>query len=200
MAALPVKKIAVAGVLSAVVIVLGITRLGLLPWFFGASVTIIHIPVIIGAVLEGPLVGAFIGLLFGLFSLMQAAVAPNGPVDAAFVNPLISVLPRLLIGPAAWGLYRLIRGAPELSAGALRETAAVAAAAAWGSLVNTGLVLSGLGIFGFFPWPMIGAVALGNGPAEALVATLITVAVVSAYARIDPSGRGRSRLSDEGKS
>ena len=197
MAVLPVKKIAGAGVLSAVVIVLGVTRLGLLPWFFGASVTIIHIPVIIGAVLEGPLVGAFIGLLFGLFSLLQAAVAPNGPVDAAFVNPLISVLPRLLIGPAAWGLYRLIRGKNAAPGGALRETVAVAAAAVGGSLVNTGLVLSGLGLFGFFPWPMIGAVALGNGPAEALVATLITLAVVSAYVRNDQSGTGRSRLSSE---
>ncbi|HRU29430.1 MAG TPA: ECF transporter S component, partial [Treponema sp.] len=99
MAVLPVRKIAVAGVLSAIAIVLGVTRLGFIPWFSGASVTILQVPVIIGAVLEGPLVGFIIGLLFGLSSLLQAAIAPTGPVDVAFTNPLISVLPRLLIGP-----------------------------------------------------------------------------------------------------
>ena len=33
-----------------------------------------HVPVIIGAVLEGPIVGLVIGFIFGLFSLIQAAI------------------------------------------------------------------------------------------------------------------------------
>jgi len=193
MAVLPVRKIATAGILSAVAIVLGITHLGFIPWFSGASITVMHVPVIIGALLEGPLVGAFIGLLFGLFSLLQAAIAPTGPVDVAFVNPLISVLPRLLIGPVAWLVYRLVRGGAE-QATPLRESAGIVASALAGSLVNTGLVLSGLGVFGFFPWPVIAAVALGNGPGEAAVAALIALAIIVAWKRIPVSG-GRSRLS-----
>ena len=175
MAVLPVRKIAVAGVLSAITIVLGITRLGFIPWFSGASVTILQVPVIIGAVLEGPLVGLIIGLLFGLFSLLQAAIAPTGPVDVAFTNPLISVLPRLLIGPVAWLLYRLVMGRSTATTAEpnkapvnpVRYSAALIAAGLGGSLTNTVLVLSALGIFGFFPWSLIYTVAIGNGPAEA---------------------------------
>ena len=50
---LSIKKITVAGVLSAVAVVLGITPFGIIPWFSGASITIMHVPVIIAAVLEG---------------------------------------------------------------------------------------------------------------------------------------------------
>jgi uncharacterized membrane protein len=116
-------------------------------------------------------------------------------VDAAFTNPLISVLPRLLIGPATYGVYRLI--APSLKIpSAARETVGIVISSVVGSLVNTVLVLSGLGIFGFFPWPMIGAVAVGNGPAEAVVAALISLAVIVAWKRIPLSG-GKANLSKE---
>ncbi len=194
MAVLPVRKIATAGILSALAIVLGVTHLGFIPWFSGASITVMHVPVIIGAILEGPVVGAFIGLLFGLFSLLQAAIAPTGPVDTAFVNPLISVLPRLLIGPAAWLGYRLVRGGAATTP--WRESAGVILAALVGSAVNTALVLSGLGVFGFFPWPVIGAVALGNGPGEAAAAAILSLAIILAWKRVPLSGGG-SRLSRE---
>jgi len=64
-----------------------------------------QVPVIIGAVLEGPVVGGVIGLLFGIFSLIQAAVAPTGPADVWFTNPLLSIAPRVFIGPVAWLIY-----------------------------------------------------------------------------------------------
>ncbi len=102
------RKIVIAGAMSAVAVILGATHWGFIPWFAGASLTIMHVPVIVGAVLEGPLVGLVIGFIFGLFSLIQAAVAPTGPADTWFVNPLLSILPRLFIGPAAWLAYRLI--------------------------------------------------------------------------------------------
>jgi uncharacterized membrane protein len=196
MAVLPVRKIATAGVLSAVAVVLGVTRLGMIPWFAGASLTIAHVPVIIGAILEGPIVGAVIGFLFGLFSLVQAAIAPNGPVDAAFVNPLISILPRILVGPAAALTYALIAGAAEPKGG--RAAAAVIIAAIAGTLTNTVLVLGGLGVFQFFPWSMIGAVAIANGPPEAAVAAVVSFAVIAAWKRLKVGG-GRARVAkDEG--
>ncbi|MDY6868152.1 MAG: ECF transporter S component, partial [Chloroflexota bacterium] len=58
------RRIVIAGVMSAISIFLGITHLGFIPWFSGASLTIMQVPVIIGAVLEGPLVGLIIGLFF----------------------------------------------------------------------------------------------------------------------------------------
>ncbi|MFQ3547622.1 MAG: ECF transporter S component [Termitinemataceae bacterium] len=208
MAVLPVRKIAVAGVLSAISIVLGITRLGFIPWFSGASVTVMQVPVIIGAVLEGPVVGLVIGFLFGLSSLLQAALAPTGPVDVAFTNPLISVLPRLFIGPVAYGLYRFVMGTARRTAAVgseeptkqpyhpLRLTIALALAGIGGSLTNTVLVLSSLGLFNFFPWALIITVAIGNGPAEAFVSALLTVLVVAAYLQVRARGpQGTSKLS-----
>src|SRR5512137_816388 len=97
-----IRKIVVTGALGALSIALMLTPLGMIPWFAGVSLTVMHVPVIIGAVLEGPIVGVCIGAIFGVTALVRAAIAPNGPIDPFFVNPLISVLPRLLIGLAAW--------------------------------------------------------------------------------------------------
>jgi uncharacterized membrane protein len=205
MARRQIKKIATAGILSAVVIVLGLTGLGLIIWPSGLAITILHIPVIIGAVLEGPLVGLFIGFLFGIFSLIQSTIiAVPGTLDVVFINPLISILPRLFIGPAAWLVYVLISGKlfgknSGPADGRFRiftESLAIAAAGVIGSLANTILVLSALAVFKHLPWIGIPAVVLTNGLPEAVAAALIVLAVVSAWKHIPRRG-GRSRLSGE---
>ncbi len=173
------RKIVVAGVLGAIAALLGWTRLGLIPWFAGASLTIIHVPVIIGAVLEGPVVGVAIGFIFGIFSLIQASM-PNGNLDPAFLNPLVSVLPRLLFGPIAWLVWRALQKWP---------TVGLLAAGVVGSLAHTALVLGIIGLLGIYPWPLLGAVAVANGPIEAVAAGLITLAVVAAWRQIEVGRR-----------
>jgi uncharacterized membrane protein len=174
------RKIVITSVMAAVSVVLGATRLGFIPWFSGASLTIMHVPVIIGAILEGPIVGMIIGLIFGVFSLIQAAVAPTGPVDVFFVNPLISVLPRIVIGLSAWAIYRAFNGK-------LTALATILASIA-GSLTNTILVLGALGIAGALPWELIAAIIVANGFAEAGAAAVICTAVVLAWKAVgDPS-------------
>jgi uncharacterized membrane protein len=176
------RRIVIAGVMGAISIFLGATHLGFLPWLSGAAITIMHLPVIIGAVLEGPWVGAAIGLIFGAFSLIQGAIAPTGPSDVWFTNPLVSIVPRLFIGPAAWAIYRLLQGTVEVGA--------LAAAGIAGSLTNTILVLGALGLLNFLPWPLIGTIAVTNGIPEAIVAAIITVAVVAAWKRLDAGRKG----------
>ena len=117
-----IRKIVVTGILGAISAFLGITHWGFIPWIAGASLTIMHVPVIIGAVLEGPLVGVLIGLIFGVFSLIQAAVAPSGPTDVWFTNPLLSVLPRLLIGPASWLVWNALKKSPAIGSPAGKQT------------------------------------------------------------------------------
>jgi uncharacterized membrane protein len=206
-----VRKTAITGVLSAVVIVLGFSGLGLIHLPLAAA-TILHVPVIIGAILEGPLVGFFIGLLFGIFSIVQAAITGTTAVDLAFLHfPFIAIVPRILIGPASWALYSLISGggrrkkkagpesgsSPGREAGPLIEAIAIVAAAVAGTLVNTALVLSALVLFvPEITWPIAAAVAVTNGPAEAGIAAAITLAVVLAWKRIPRRG-GKSRLSRE---
>jgi uncharacterized membrane protein len=103
------RQIVVTGALSAISIILGVTKLGFIPFVLGTSITIMHVPVIVGAILEGPWVGTTIGLIFGVFSLIWAYIGPNGPGDIYFQNPLISILPRLFIGLFAYLVYRALR-------------------------------------------------------------------------------------------
>lgn len=184
------RKIAVAGVLSAVAIFLGAPplHLGFIPWVTGAAITIMAAPVIIGAVLEGPLVGSIIGFLFGLFSLINAsgAFGPVGPLDRIFLNPVVSVLPRLFIGPVAWLAYRALER--------VSIPAALVASGLAGSLTNTILVLGTIGLFGYAPWAPLGIAALGNGLPEAAANAVLTLAVVAAWKRVAYGRRKGAQL------
>lgn len=104
---LSVRKLAIIGVLGGISAVLGLTPLGFIP-VGPTKATIMHIPVIIGAILEGPIIGAMVGLIFGLFSIIQAIVYPT-PVSFVFLNPLVSVLPRILIGITSYYSYVLFK-------------------------------------------------------------------------------------------
>lgn len=103
---LTIRKMTIVGVLGGVSIVLGMTPLGFIP-VGPTRATIMHVPVIIGAIMEGPLVGGFIGLIFGLLSMFQAVTNPT-PVSFVFLNPIVSVLPRVLIGIVSYYVYRFV--------------------------------------------------------------------------------------------
>ncbi|WP_234121684.1 ECF transporter S component [Clostridium hydrogenum] len=108
---LETRQITMIGLLFAITIVLGATGLGFFP-IPPFKTTIMHIPVIIGGIIGGPIVGAFTGLLFGIFSIIQAINTPT-PVSFVFLNPLVAVLPRILIGVISYYVYRLIRKKSE---------------------------------------------------------------------------------------
>lgn len=177
----PTRKVVIAGVMGALAVFLGWTHLGFIPWVAGAALTIMHVPVIIGAVLEGPVVGTAIGLIFGLFSLLQATLAPTGPVDVWFQNPVISVLPRLFIGLVAWLGYKALKG--------MNEPLALVVAGILGTLTNTVLVLSAIGLFKHLPWAALPPIAIANGLPEAVLAAILTLAVVVAWKRIETGAR-----------
>jgi len=82
-----IRALALTAALGALTIVLTITRLGFIPWFSGAAITILHVPVIIATLLGGLWAGLGVGLVFGLSSLIQAAVGPTGVLDPFFREP-----------------------------------------------------------------------------------------------------------------
>lgn len=108
---LDVKEIAIIGLLGALTIILGLTPMGFIP-VGPTRATIMHIPVIIGAILNGPLVGGLTGLVFGLFSLFNAIANPT-PTSFAFIHPLVSILPRILIGIVAYYIYQWTQKMPQ---------------------------------------------------------------------------------------
>jgi len=179
------RKIVIAGVLGAITIILGFTHWGFIPWGL-ASFSIMQVPTIIGAILEGPIVGAVIGLIFGLFSMFQASAAPTGPLDPLFVNPLLSVLPRILIGPVAWLVWNSLKKWPVVG---------MIASGIAGSLTNTVLVLGMLGlmfgktaqvisVLGENIWKTLWGVGIANGLPEAGISAVVTLIVVAAVRQI----------------
>jgi uncharacterized membrane protein len=161
------RTIVVSGLLAAIQILLGLTGLGFIPLPTGVNATILHIPAIIAGVLEGPIAGAAVGLIFGIFSFLRAT-------NPAFADPLVAIVPRLFIGPVAWAVFVGLRR--------FNLTVAAFVAGLAGTLTNTVLVL-GLGYLrGYFPPELVATVAVTNAPAELIVAAIITAAVVTAVA------------------
>lgn len=115
----------------------------------GLSITTLHVVVILGAVILGPARGTIIGLVWGVTCLIYAAM--NGTADAIiFLNPLISVVPRILVGFGAGWYYKLfdplfrkfIHNSKTASAASAIVTAVL------GTLTNTVLVLTAISLFG----------------------------------------------------
>jgi uncharacterized membrane protein len=184
-----IRKIAITGALSAVAVVLSMLNLGYILVSPQISITYLQVFAIIGAVVEGPVVGVIVGGIFGATSLVQAAISPaKGALDVFFTNPLISVLPRLFIGLSAWAAFKAFRGkaapAASLVAGIL------------GSLTNTVLVLGALVVAGAIPIALAGTVALTNGLIEAAAVGVIASAVVTAWKGIE-SRTGKAKLAEE---
>lgn len=160
------RRIVIAGVLGAIAIVLGVTRLGFIPVpNTTESATILHVPAIIGAVLEGPVVGTLAGLIFGIFSFANATTP-------LFQNPIIAIVPRILIGLVSWWVYRSTYKANQDLAAALAGVA--------GTLTNTIGVLGLAIVFGFGSAiiPALPVIILTNVVPEVILAALITPIVV----------------------
>lgn len=73
--------------------------------FLGVSITIIHIPVIVGAILLKRKYAYLLGLFFGVTCLMLAW--HSGIV--LFQNPLIAVVPRVLFGFLSYEIYNVLK-------------------------------------------------------------------------------------------
>ncbi len=123
------RTVATTAVLAAIQVALTVTGRGTIPTPIGLNVTILSTPSIVAGVLAGPIPGAVVGAAFGVLSLALATTP-------LFHDPIIAVLPRLLIGPVAAGVYRLLRST--------NESLALLAAGAAGAATNTALVI-GLG-------------------------------------------------------
>ncbi|SHF12655.1 Uncharacterized membrane protein [Caldanaerobius fijiensis DSM 17918] len=160
------RQLTTAGLLSALSVVLSMTPLGYIPLGI-ASATTMHIPAIIGAVLEGPYVGAAIGLIFGLTSFLRSTTP-------LFADPRVAIIPRLLIGIIAYFVYRWTKSTP---------LAAVA-----GTLTNTVGVLTTAVMLKYLTPQVAWGIALKNGIFEIIVAVLLTTAIVKAVNRARANG------------
>jgi uncharacterized membrane protein len=139
-----VRKIVVAGVLGAIITLLGYlgpAGPGLIPVPTPAQhATTLHVPVIIGGILEGPIVGLVLGLIFGIFSWLQAGML--GVV--MFQDPLVAILPRLFIGITAWAAYEGFKRTGKYSAMGLAGALVVICGAFVYWVIAVNLLLAGI--------------------------------------------------------
>lgn len=176
---LTTRKIVVAAVLAAIAILLGVTRLGYIPVpNVSGSATIMGVPVYIGAVLEGWPVGAVIGFIFGLSSFLGATIP-------AFKDPLVAILPRIIIGITPYLAYRATRRWNELFAFGF--------AGFVGSVTNTVLVVGAIILRGYYTFQQMLAV-IPQAIAEAILSIVLTLVVAAAWKRIQ-IGSGKSKVS-----
>lgn len=109
----------------AIIVIMAFTPLGFIPLVV-INATIIHIPVILGALFCGPKKGAFLGFVFGLTSFIKNTIMPTSlsafvfsPVLATsvvgtsgiFKSTYICFVPRILVGIIPYFVYVLVKKA-----------------------------------------------------------------------------------------
>jgi uncharacterized membrane protein len=161
---LSTRQIAISGLLGAVAIILGITPLGFIPVPTPAGhATIMHVPAILGGILEGPVVGGIVGLIFGIYSFVRAT-------SPFFADPIIAVIPRVLIGIVSYFTYKYTRSP--------------AVAAVLGTATNSVGVLGLVALKGYLPVPAAAGVVITHGIPEIVVAVVLTVMLVKGIKKI----------------
>lgn len=197
-----IRRMVISAMLSAITAVLTFTPIGMIPLPPPLpSATMVHIPVLVAALVEGPSVGLIVGLVFGLCSCIRAWETGMVGLTLFFRNPLISVLPRLIVPLAAVGIWMLWKKLVKTNA--VTDKIGAALSAAVGAVTNTVLCLglivliygndltamlnemiaAGSADAAYLnnagAW-MVAAVGLPNGIAEMLVAAVIVPMVKTA--------------------
>lgn len=187
--------------MAAIIILLANTPLGMIPLPVTKATTT-HIPVILGAILLGPLAGGILGGVFGICSMLSNTFTPaltsfafspflsttglSGAVKAVW----LSVGCRVLIGVVAGWLWI------ALSKGKVNEWASLSIVGFVGSMVNTVFVMGSIFVLFTQQYAQAKEVAmeavsglilgtvLMNGVPEALLAMVLVAAIGKALRKV----------------
>ena len=192
-----IKNFTITAIFLSIILLLAFTPLGFI--HLGViKATIIHIPVIIASIVLGPRIGAFLGLMFGMTSIVTNTIAPtllsfafspaipvlgteNGSLWALFV----AIVPRVIIGILPFYLYKVMQKSK------LHEKISLFITALFTTFIHTFLVMGSISIIFHDAYAQainavgtsaimkaVLAVFLTNGISEAFLAAFITIAIV----------------------
>ena len=195
------RWMAAVAMFAAIIVVLANTPLGMIPLVVTKATTV-HIPVILGAILLGPLAGGILGGVFGICSVISNTMTPaltsfafspflsTTGVPGAMKALWVSVGCRILIGVVAGWLWKFLRKRNVNSWASLPLVGFV------GSMVNTVLVMGSIyvlfaqqyaaakdvareAVFG-----LVMTTVAFNGIPEALAAAVLVAAIGKALLRV----------------
>ena len=178
------KSITKIGILSAIVIIISLSPIGFIP-LGPVRITTVHIPIILIALIEKPTVSFFVGLIFGLFSFIQH-LSGISPLSFMFINPMVSVLPRALIGVGTYYTFNFIKKY-------IKNIFNVVFASIIGTMINTFGVLSMAYIFcgnqiyevlKINPAKFLVGVAISNGIPEIIVCSALVPMIYKSLQKI----------------
>jgi len=129
-----IKRMALTGVLMALVVVLQSLG-GMIPPIGGFSISLVLIPIVLGAALYGPGVGALLGATFGVIVVLNCITGADvGGLMVFQANPILCIVvvmgKGILAGLASGFVYKVLRG--------VNSYLAMVLAAAVCPVVNTG--------------------------------------------------------------
>lgn len=194
---------------SAIIIVLANTPLGMIQLPI-IKATTVHIPVIIGACLLGPLAGAILGCVFGICSMISNTMAPTllsfafspflaADIAGVFKAIWISVGCRIMIGVVAGWVFILLKKFKVNSWIALPVTGFI------GSMTNTVLVMGSIyvllaqqyaeakNVAVTAVWGLVMGTVTASGIPEAIAAAILVGAIGKALLSVTKSQLQPSR-------
>ena len=179
-----VQSLAVLAMFTAILFLLTFTPIGMIDLPI-IKATVLHVPVIIGALLLGPKKGAFLGGMFGLASLLKNTLVPN--LSSFAFSPLIPVpgldrgspwalvvcfVPRILVGVTPWLVYTLLQALSRRRGSVLQALVMGLIALLFRDAYAAAQGIPAEAVLGF----ILGIVA-ANGVPEAIVAAILVPAV-----------------------
>ncbi len=184
------KQMVQLSLMIAIVIVMGITPLGFIR-IPPIDITMLHLPVIVGSIVLGPLCGGVLGLTFGLVSMCKAIINPLPPLTymlSPFASgyPLqsifICIVPRIILGILPALLMKILDRKKKNSRLIIGTSAGIS------TIAHTFMFLGCLNLFPAdkisFPLAdIIKTVASLNGSLEFVVAIIISTAICKSLLR-----------------
>lgn len=167
------KQFVEMALLTAVILLLAFTPLGYIRTF-GLEITLIVVPVTVGAVTLGPAAGAVLGAVFGITSFIQCfGMSPFGAVLLS-INPaatfIVCVVSRILMGWLTGMIYQGLKNIQQI------KKAALVIANLIGPLLNTFFFMSTLLLF-FYHTEYISGLANSMGASNVFAFVIAFVGV-----------------------
>lgn len=181
------RALVLTAVLIAITLIFGLSPLGFIPIVPGfIEITIMCIPVIVGALTLGLKPGISLGAIFAITSVISAFTrSPLGAMlleESVLKTLILLVVPRLLVPVAAFFAEKQLSKHTN-------DTLTIGLASAVGSAINTALFLVLLRVM--FANLVAGEVftfaAFVNGITEAIVAVVVCIPVIKAVRKSVPN-------------